>query len=368
MPNAFVRLQPHVTNQLPEIAPRVVTGIIGDRPSQYAKTPVLWNAVFREFEWDAVSQPWDLESSQLSTFLEAARQCEDLLGFSVTVPFKTAVVPLLDDLDPLARDVGAVNTVVRQSNGYLVGSNTDAQGAIDAITGELPGRSGRFLDTVKGRRVVLIGAGGAARAVAFALATEMGNTGSLSIVNRAGLKAEELATAVCHVHGIGKAASETDLNSLLAKADLVVNASTKGQAGWRQGSAGGAFILEPYSALAPASPMQLDASVTLDSRASREWFVSNFDDINSNAQTAREAIRVLSDTASCFDLVYAPLETRFLADARLAGHQTMNGKWMNIGQAADAFVRKVCAPELDARGIESEVAYRTVFERMAGVW
>ena len=368
MTTALDRLRPHVMNELPAESPRVITGIIGDRPSQYAKTPILWNAAFRELGWDAISQPWDLETERLAGFVAAARECEDLLGFSVTVPFKTAVVPLLDDLDPLARSIGAVNTVIRRQDGLLLGSNTDAQGAVDALTGDLPGRAGRFLDTLSGLTVVLIGSGGAARAVAFSLAAELGGGGRLRIVNRDRGRANELATAVRHTHGVGDAGGEPELLDWLNDADLVVNASSKGQAGWRRGADGAAFMLEPYSALAAATPAQLDADRPLDPRASRDWFVATREDVDRNARDGRAAICSLPLGASCFDLVYAPLETRFLADARLAGYPTMNGKWMNIGQAADAFARKVCAPELAARGFESDAAYHTVFETMADVW
>ena len=368
MGSVFEQFRPYVTNELPTLDPSIITGIIGESPSQYAKTPVLWNAAFRMLGWDAISQPWDLESTQLVGFLAAARKCDGLRGFSVTVPFKTAIVPLLDALDPLAKNIGAVNTVIRQRDGLLVGSNTDAQGALDALTAEFPGQSGSFLETLSGINVVLIGAGGAARAVAFAIATKLGIKGKLRIVNRDHKKATELANAVRHVHGIGDSGEEASLTEWLADADLVVNASSKGQSGWRHTGDGRAFMLEPYSALAPAKPACLESGRPLDCRASRDWFIASGNDIDRSAKIGRLALIALHGSVSCFDLVYSPLETRFLADARYAGHRTMNGKWMNIGQAADGFVRRVCAAEFSLLGFDLETAYRTVFEKMAEVW
>ena len=286
----------------------------------------------------------------------------------MTVPFKTAVLPLLDELDPLARDIGAVNTVVRQADGRLIGYNTDGQGAVDALTAELPGLPARFLDTLRGLTVVVVGAGGAARAVAFFVANQVGDGGRLWITNRDAGKARELAASVRRSHGVGEGAEETDLLDRLAQADLVINATSKGQAGWRRAEDGSASTLEPYSALAPARPGQLTPDQPLDDQASHAWFIASREDIDCNACLGRQAVAALRRGVPCFDLIYAPLETRFLADARLAGHPILNGKWMNVAQAADAFATKVCATELRSRGIEPNAGYEQVFEIMASVW
>jgi shikimate dehydrogenase len=362
------QIRPYVANELPPIAPSIVTGIIGDQPSRYAKTPSLWNAVYVGLGWDAVSLPWDLELDRLSDFVDAARRSEDLLGFSVTVPFKTSILPLLDELDPLARGVGAVNTVVRHDDGRLCGYNTDGQGAIDALTAELPGLPGPFFDTLRGLNVLIVGAGGAARAVAFFVADQVGDTGSLRIVNRTADRARELAAAVHRASGIGQGGDESEIPEWIEQADLVINASTKGQSGWLTGPDGGIFQLEPYSALAPANPWVLPAGHILDDRSSHEWFTKSVDDVDSNARSGRRAIVGMKPGGACLDLVYSPLETRFLAHARYSGHRTMNGKWMNIAQAADAFATKVCAGELRSRGIEPAAGYAEAFEIMASVW
>ena len=131
---------------------------------------------------------------------------------------------------------------------------------------------------------------------------------------------------------------------------------------------GSAFVLEPYSALAPACPGQLPPDRPLDDQASHAWFIASREDIDRNACVGRQAVAALRRGVPCFDLIYAPLETRFLADARLAGHPILNGKWMNVAQAADAFATKVCATELRSHGIEPNTGYEQAFEIMAGVW
>lgn len=368
MADGFNALRGLVSNPQPDRLPSLTTGIIGDRPSQYAKTPPLWNAVYRELGWDAISLPWDLADDHLASFLEAARGAGQILGFSVTQPFKVSVLPLLDELDPLARDIGAVNTVVRTGDGRLVGYNTDGQGAIDALTAALPGLDQPFLPPLRGRRILLIGAGGAARAVAFYVASALQRDGQLRIVNRDAVKAKSLAESVRRAHGVGEGGGEDALARWIAEADLVINASVKGQAGWRRRADGAAFSLEPYSALGPANPSIVAVGRPLDGAAAREWFAASRDDIAQNNSAAADLTSRLAADAACFDLIYAPLETRFLADARLSGHRTLNGKWMNIAQAADAFARKVCSPELVRRGLAADEGYRRAFEIMARVW
>jgi shikimate dehydrogenase len=359
-------LQPHVSNRLAADDGEWITGIIGDRPSQYAKTPPLWNAVFGHFSWPARSLPFDLTDEALAPFMTAAREAATLLGFSVTQPFKLRVLEHLDVVDPLAASIGAVNTVRRDRDGRLTGYNTDGQGAIDALTRALPGMPAPFMPTLQGQRVLLIGAGGAARAVAFYLASAVGPSGALWIVNRDPDKARILASGVREATGIGSAEAEADIPRLVADSTLVVNASVKGQAGWRS-SVSGVFSLEPYSAFAAARPVVIAADADESARW-QAWHAATREDLIANLAASHRVVDTLPRSAACFDLVYAPLETPFLRHARFSGHRTLNGKWMNVAQAADAFANKVCADICGANGIASAESYARAFEVMARVW
>ena len=361
------RLQPHVTNPLPAVSAAVVTGIVGDAPSRYAKTPPLWNGVYRELGWPAVSLAWDVLPEALPAFVAAVRRTPEIAGFNVTTPHKLAIVPLLDAIDAEAARIGAVNTVVRASDGQLSGSNTDGRGAIDALTRQLPGQAAPFLPSLSDRRVLLIGAGGAARAVAFALSHALGPGGHLRIVTRAAAKAQALAEAVSGSRAPAEGGGEARLREWSAAADLLINASIKGQAGWHYDADGCAFQIEPYSALGPADPPRLAAGRALDSTAARDWFAAARGDLSRNLGAGLEATAALAATAICVDLIYAPLETRFLSDARIAGHDVQNGRWMNIAQAADAFAR-IFPDALAAAGLAGEAGCDRVLEIMARVW
>jgi len=133
-------------------------------------------------------------------------------GFGVSHPFKQEVMSLLDDLDGVARRIAAVNTVVNDGPGRLVGHNTDWIGAVRALEESRP---------LDGARVLLVGAGGAARAIAFGLAERAART---TVANRDLAKAEALAAET------GAVAAPFEATRRAADYDVVVNATTLGQA------------------------------------------------------------------------------------------------------------------------------------------
>lgn len=134
-----------------------VYGVIGD-PIAHSLSPLMHNAAFAACGMDAVYLPFRVRD--LSDFIEAVRAF-GLSGFSVTLPHKQRILERLDDCDPLAAEIGAVNTVVVRGGRRLYGYNTDYVGVLRAMQRRVP---------LASSRVLLLGAGGAARAVAFALA------------------------------------------------------------------------------------------------------------------------------------------------------------------------------------------------------
>ncbi|MBI4021114.1 MAG: shikimate dehydrogenase [Candidatus Aenigmarchaeota archaeon] len=139
---------------------------------------VLYNAGFESLNEDAVYLP--LSTTELPAMVAALRTLR-FSGAAVSMPYKEAILPLLDHLDPDAQAIGAVNTVVMR-DGAFHGHNTDWYGAVQALKEET---------RIKGKSVLLIGAGGAARAIAFGIVKE---GGELTIVNRSPAAGEKLAT------------------------------------------------------------------------------------------------------------------------------------------------------------------------------
>lgn len=316
---------------------------------------------------DATYFPLDVEPQNLAELAAALRMAETFLGGNVTVPYKVAILKHLDDLDGKARLIGAVNTIVRTPEGRLVGYNTDGQGGLDALTQAAPGQPAPFLPMLAGGRVVLLGAGGAARALAFYLAEAIGG-GQLTIVNRDADRGRALAGALRQEYGNATAALLGALREALARADLIINATTCGQSGLRSAGAGRLTCLEPYSPLAPADPAALAPDPAGERAFYAAWARGSLDDILRNQSESLALLCEASRETVVFDIVYSPLETTLLRQARLTGHRTLNGKGMNVAQAADAFFNRVMRADLDRRGLHNPATYRRILEVMSSVW
>jgi shikimate dehydrogenase len=365
------QIQPYLTNRLDPSAEAHswVAGIIGDHPSQYAKSPSLWNPAFTALELDAIFLPFDVEAHNLSSLVDVLRRSERAVGFSVTVPYKVEIINRLDDLDPKARQIGAVNTVARTQAGELVGYNTDGQGFMDMLTKSLPGQDRPLFEDIEGLHALLIGAGGAARAVAFFLAESIGKKGRITIANRDSSKANDLATAVNEAYSNAVAVPLTDLERVVPTVDLIINATTNGQSGIRKLANGRITCLEPYCALAPACPAEFSEGLfTSESAFYGAWYKQSHEDIEANLSLANRILVTIPEQTTFVDLVYSPLESRILAMARLSGHRVLNGKGMNISQAADGFVNRVMRPHLTTLGWDLQDTYRRVFQIMNQVW
>jgi len=215
-----------------------------------------------------------LDVADLPTMLAAAERM-GFAGLNVTHPFKQAIIPSLDELSSGAARIGAVNTVVF-AGGKRIGHNTDVSGFAESFQGGLPGAARE--------RVVQVGAGGAGSATAHAL-LELG-VSNLAIFDQDGARRGALVDKLRRDFGAGRLSDADDLAQAIGEADGVVNATPIGMAGY-PGSAA------PVSALSP-----------------RHWVA---------------------------DIVYFPLETQLLREARRIGCRTLDGSGMVVFQAAAAF-------------------------------
>lgn len=153
----------------------------------------------------------DIQPFELSDFLTTAKQ-RSMLGLSVTMPLKECIIPLLDYVDEEARDIGAVNTV-KFDNGLAMGYNTDVKGVMHAITHH-------YHKDLVGKRALILGAGGAAKAIAWGLAKAGMH---VTIANRTFEKAQQLAIPL-NAH----ACSFDTLDPILAQCDFLINATPVG--------------------------------------------------------------------------------------------------------------------------------------------
>jgi shikimate dehydrogenase len=208
---------------MPITASTRVVGIFGD-PVAHTLSPVMHNAALQKAGIDAVYVPFHVTPALLPEAVRALRALQ-MPGINLTIPHKEAVCSLLDELDPLAERIGAVNTIVNR-DGRLSGHNTDGLGLLQAIGGDLG-------IAVQGRRVLVVGAGGAARAAVVALAGA--GASWIGIANRTRERAEKLRAELApRLEGTALAALplSTELPACLEEGvDLLVNSSAAGLKG-----------------------------------------------------------------------------------------------------------------------------------------
>lgn len=188
--------------------------VVGD-PIDHARSPTLMTAALERRGVDAVLLPMRVAAADLARFFDAVRVMQSCLGLLVTMPHKEAALSLVDEATPAARAARACNVLRREPSGRLVGDNLDGEGFARGLE-----RRGYALG---GRRVALVGAGGAAAGIALALAGR--GAASIAILNRTAARAEDLAA---RIRAAAPAVEVTVGDAGLAAADLVVNATSVG--------------------------------------------------------------------------------------------------------------------------------------------
>ncbi len=199
------------------------TGLLGvfGHPVRHSLSPRMHNAAFRFHSLDLVYLAFDVPPESLVAAVDAVRALS-MVGVNLTVPHKETVLALLDQVDPVAARVGAVNTIVNRE-GILCGYNTDISGFASALASVLPGGPA-------GRECLVLGAGGAARAVVAALID--GGAGVIHVHNRTHARAEALcASATSWGSTECRPLSSSVLAQTAASADVIVNATSLGLQG-----------------------------------------------------------------------------------------------------------------------------------------
>jgi shikimate dehydrogenase len=253
-----------------------VYGVIGD-PIEHTLSPVMHNAAFEALKLDCVFLAFKVKSAEVGNAISGMRAF-NIQGLNVTMPHKETVIKHLDEIDPTARFLNAVNTI-QNKNGKLLGFNTDGVGALKAL------RANQV--DPKDKKVLLLGAGGAARAVAYSLSQEVGE---LVILNRTPKPAEELASFLKKTSNkkitVGLLSPET-IETNLAETNILINATSIG--------------MKPN---ADQSPIKA------------EWLRRNL---------------------AVMDIVYNPVETKLAKNAKAAKATVVSGIEMLIYQGAASF-------------------------------
>lgn len=251
-------------------------GVIGD-PINHSLSPIIQNAAFEALDLNFVFLAYKVKTSGLEDAVNGARAL-NIRGLNVTMPHKTRIIDFLDRIDLSAQIIKSVNTVLNKEN-LLFGFNTDGVGALRALkeNGVEP----------KGRKVLLLGAGGAARAIAYTLAKE---ADELVVLNRTVKSSHNLAKLLEKTVGKKVASgslSISDIQRNLQDSDILINATSLG--------------MKPKPQESPVP------------------------------------IKLLRRDLSVMDIVYNPIETRLIKDAKSMGAVVIGGIEMLIYQGAASF-------------------------------
>ena len=253
-----------------------VCGVIGD-PIEHTLSPIMHNAAFKALKLDFAFLAFKVKAADVEKAVSGMRAL-GIHGLNVTMPHKSAVINYLDEVDQAAKAIGSVNTILNK-DGRLFGFNTDGVGALQALreNGVEP----------RGKKVLLLGAGGAARAIAYTLARE---ADELVILNRTAKQAAELANLLKQTFDrkvVADTLSSNAIKDTLQDSDVLINATSVG--------------MKP------------------------------------NANQTPVAFEWLRPDLAVMDIVYNPVETKLAKDAKAAGAKVVSGFEMLIYQGAASF-------------------------------
>ncbi|MDO8647280.1 MAG: shikimate dehydrogenase [Candidatus Diapherotrites archaeon] len=237
-------------------------------PISHSMSPAMHNAMYEKHGLNFCYLAFDVLPERLREAIEAMKAL-DIKGYSVTIPHKINAMQYLDWIEPLASKIGAVNTIVNE-NGKLKGYNTDVFGAISALNEKT---------SIKGKKILLLGAGGAARAIAFGVSDEGAKLSICDIIEEKAIALAKEASAEC--------VNPANIDDCLKDCDILINATGTG--------------------------------------------------MNPNIEETPIPAKNLNEHLVVFDIVYNPVETRLLREAKANGCETINGIRMFALQGARQF-------------------------------
>ena len=253
-----------------------IIGVIG-HPIEHSMSPPMHNNAYKDLKLDYIYVAFHIQPEEIKNLINSAK-CMNIQGLNVTIPYKTSIIPYLDEIDETAKKIGAVNTIQFKDN-KAIGYNTDGLGAIKSI---------QEYTTLEDKKILVIGAGGASRAITFSLINE--NIKSLTIANRSEDNAQQL------IKNLKKETNFEEINyqsiknasNVIDEVDIIINTTPKGM----------------YPNHHEKPPIEAD-------NINKKHIV--------------------------MDIIYNPLETQLLKKARENGAKTINGTKMLINQGIISF-------------------------------
>jgi len=248
--------------------------IIGEAPSNGARSPKLWNAVFNNSGLNYSMIPLDVSRHKITDLLNNLSQDKDFIGGAIAIPYKEVVADWLgENISNEAEKIGAVNCLYRDVNGILRGTNTDGEASLITFS--------KQFGTLKSKSIMILGSGGAGKAVAAYFSTQSRSTVIASRSKKGKRYADKIGVDWVYWNQI---------DDIISTIDIVINCTSVG-----------------------------------------------FGDQEAQTPLSETQIKTLKNKAIVFDIIYQPLKTQLLAIADEIGLCTLNGLEMNLEQAVLAY-------------------------------
>jgi shikimate dehydrogenase len=302
-----------IENRINEKLQKKFSFILGLTPSKGARSPKLWNKVYKKEKLKIKMYPADIKKNNLRKFVNELKKNPSVIGGSVTAPYKELIMKHIDNIDNISAKIGSINTISKNNN-KLCGFNTDYFGAINS------------LKSFKNKKNILIfGCGGAGKSVILAVLSKFRNS-NIFFFNRSSNKLKKYISKIKFKKKNSILKKITDLN-LNNKYDLVINTTSIGFNSWIKKN----NLYYNYKELSPLT--NLKSIKGIKSKNLKIFKKKNSKLINQDTKNLKNFFN-LNKNADIFDIIYFPSRTKLLK----YGFKTCkNGSQMNFDQAIKAF-------------------------------
>ncbi len=289
--------------------------IIGLNPSSGARSPKLWNKVYKKLKINCQMYPADISKKNLPSLIKEIKKDDDFLGSAVTMPYKEKILKYIDKIDVNSKKIGSINTILKK-NKKLIGYNTDYLACKKTLS--------KFK---KKNKILILGAGGVGKS-AILSALEVFKNKKIFVLNR---NYKKLMNFISRLNNRNlKILKNFKMISKIENIDMIINATSVGFNLWQRNKTG-------YFNQAFFSPVGIFKKlIFVKQKNSKEFIYKNKKIIDQNISSTFEFFNK-NKRCQVFDIIYDPLETPLIKVANKFNNKNLNGLDMNLDQAVLAF-------------------------------
>ena len=287
--------------------------ILGLTPSKGARSPKLWNKVYKKKKMSTRMFPADLKKKNLKKFIEYLKKNSNFIGGSVTAPYKVEIMKYLDNLDKTSKKIGSINNILKKKN-KLYGFNTDYFGAINSLK--------NFKDK---KKILILGCGGAGKSVIYASINNF-KSSKFFFYNRDSVKLKKYISRLAVLKKIQILKRISDIN-FISNFDLIINTTSIGFDSWIKNKEG-------YFNLKALSPFTNFPEIKKSKNKNYKNFIKKNSELIEKDSNNLIKFFKSNKKADIFDIIYFPKKTKLL---KYGNKKCKNGLQMNLDQAVKAF-------------------------------